>query len=142
MTFELMPAIAAGATAAVLMLIIRIGMKKMGVPFSMNVLSILGGMVGRERMAGLIIHIVLGTLFALPYALGFQYLNITENLWLWGTLGGFIHWIISGGLLGMMAGISSYAKNFGKHDVVGFLIGHLLFGFFVGTCYVTFIPLL
>jgi len=139
MTFELTPSLAAGASAAILMIVVRIGMKKMGMPFQMDVLSILGRMGRGGRPTGMGIHIILGAIFAIPYALGFAYFGIIENFWLWGTLGGFIHWIIAGALLAVVPGVSAYAKNFGKPDVMGFLMGHLLFGLFVGTCYVVFI---
>lgn len=139
MTFELIPALTAGAVAAILMIVARIGMKKMGMPFQMDVLSMLGRMGGGGRTTGMGMHIVLGAILALPYTLGFAYFGITESLWLWGTLGGFIHWIIAGALLAVMPGVSAYAKNFGKPDVIGFLMGHLLFGFFTGTCYAVFV---
>jgi len=146
MVFELIPILLSGAIAAILMVIARVGMKKMGMPLQMDVLSMLGGKMGiigpNTRRVGMLIHIVLGAIFALPYALGFSYFNVAENLWLWGTLGGLIHWVISGALMGMMPGVGAYAKNFGKPDMIGFLIGHLLFGLFVGACYAVFVPLL
>jgi hypothetical protein len=142
MTIEYTPALLAGVIAAILMIAARMGMKKMGMPLQMDVLSMLGQKIGKGRIAGMSIHVALGAIFALPYALGFDYFGITEKLWLWGTIGGFIHWIVAGALLGMMPGVSAYAKNFGKPDMMGFLIGHLLFGLFVGTCYAVLAPLM
>jgi len=142
MTIEYILAFLAGAIAAVLMIAARIGMKKMGMPLQMDVLSMLGKMVGKGRTIGMIMHIIMGAIFAIPYAFGFYYFGIVENLWLWGTVGGFVHWVVSGALLGMMPGVSAYAKNFGKPDMMGFLMGHLLFGLFVGSCYSIFIAIL
>ncbi len=133
MTFELIPALTAGSIAAILMVVPRMGIKKMGIPLQMDVLSMLG------RMG---IHIVLGAILTIPYAYGFSYFSTEVSLWLLGIIGGFIHWIIAGALLGIMPGISMYAKNFSRPDIMGFLVGHVLFGLFVGTCYSFLVPLI
>lgn len=142
MTIELTSTLIAGAIAAILIITARIGMKKVGIPLQMDVLSMLGNKIGGGRRAGMAMHTILGAIFALPYVWGFVYFGISTNLWLWGILGGLAHWIVAGALLGMMPGISVYAKNFGKPDVMGFLMGHLLFGLFVGASYTYLVPLL
>jgi len=135
MNFELIPVLFAGAIAAILMLATRIGMKKLGMDLKMDVLNMLGSMIGTGRKTGMILHVLLGAVFALPYVWGLVYFNITHNFWLWGLVGGFTHWIISGVLIGVMPGVSSFAKNFGKQDIMAFLMGHLLFGIIVGISY-------
>lgn len=135
MSIELIPALLAGAIAAFLMALARMGMKKMGMNLRMDVMSMLGKMVNSGRKVGMLIHIALGAILGLVYAWIFVFMEASLHLWLLGLLVGFAHWIVAGILLSMMPGVSAFAKNFGKQDIMGFLIGHLLFGLLVGTCY-------
>lgn len=46
---------------------------------------------GEMRVAGWVIHLVASAAIALIYAWGFDVLGVSDNLWLWGLLGGVIH---------------------------------------------------
>lgn len=146
MNLNLIPILLAGAVGAIVMVMARIFMKKiMGIPLQMDVLQMLGNKMGASgtstRKVGMLTHIAIGAVLAIPYAFGFSYFNIVNNIWMWGLLAGFIHWTIAGALLGKMPGVSAYAKNFGKPDVRAFLMGHLLYGLSVGIGYVYFVTL-
>ena len=77
------------------------------------------------------------------YALGFYLVGANDNLWLWGLVGGVVHYLIAGLVIGAMhpeipdriAAQGAYYKRYGALDVVSFMTGHLTFGLLVGIFY-------
>ncbi len=155
MEFEFWPAVLAGVIGGAVMFGTRLMMKKVvGVDLKMDITRIWGTMLGVHatagRVLGLIIHLLVSAAIALAYAWGFAYIfGVRDNLWLWGLIGGVIHWIIAGLFLAMVPVMhpeiperrpapGAFAKNFGVPDVPGFLMGHLLYGVVVGMLYASF----
>jgi hypothetical protein len=157
MEFQLWPALAAGVIGGALMAGTRMLMKNVaGVDLRMDMPAMLGTMVGGDgtpaRMTGMAMHLVLSALIGAVYAWGFAALfNVRDNLWLWGLLGGAVHWAIAGLVIGMMPAMhpevpgrlpapGPFAKNLGMPDVPAFLMGHLLYGVAVGIVYALLHP--
>ncbi len=153
MAFELWPAVLAGIIGAVVMVAARLLMKAAGMDLKMDVMRIWGTMFKVHgtpgRILGLVVHLMVSALIALIYAWGFNLLGVEENLWLWGLLGGLIHWLMAGLFLIMVPPMhpeiperrpapGAFVKNFGSPDVPAFLIGHLLYGLTVGILYAYF----
>jgi hypothetical protein len=151
MPIELWPAIWAGLIGGAIMYGTRLMMKStVGVDLKMDMARMWGTMMHvhgpRGRALGLLIHLVASGLIALIYAWGFDLIGADENMWLWGLIGGAIHWVLAGVFLTMVPAMhpeipeerpapGPFAKNFGIPDVPAFLMGHLLYGVVVGILY-------
>ncbi len=151
MEFQFLAAALAGAIGGAIMFGTRLVMKKMvGVDLKMDVARMWGTMMGVHgapgRALGLAFHVVVSALIALIYAWAFDLLGLDGNLWLWGLVGGAVHWVIAGVFLAMVPAMhpeipeqrpapGAFAKNFGAPDVPAFLMGHLLYGLVVGILY-------
>ncbi len=130
---------------------LRLAMKTAGVDLKMDIARMWGTMMKAQGtpgyLLGMMVHFVVSAALALPYAWGFK--NIFQaktHLWLWGLLGGVIHWLIAGLFLGIVPAMhpeipekrpapGPFAKNFGAPDVPAFLLGHLVYGLFVGSLF-------
>ena len=107
----------------------------------MDIVGMLGSMFGKpNRMLGMVIHLIMGIVFALIYAYVLS-LGIGSATWLYGLIFGAVHWLIVGigmAMIPMMhAGIKSGAvkapgmwmtNNGGMKAFVGGLMGHMIFG--------------
>jgi hypothetical protein len=149
--FAFWPAALAGVIGGAVMFGTRLVMKKVvGVDLKMDVARMWGTMMGAHgtsgRVLGFVFHLVVSALIAVVYAWAFDALGIRDDLWLWGLVGGAIHWVIAGMFLAMVPSMhpeipeerpapGAFAKNFGAPDVPAFLMGHLLYGFVVGVVY-------
>lgn len=157
MEFQLVPAFIAGVVGGAVMFGTRLVMKKVaGVDLKMDMARMWGTMLGMHgiagRMVGLVFHLVVSGVIALAYAWGFEHIfHVRDHLWLWGLLGGAIHWVIAGFVMGMVPAIhpeipeerpapGMFIKNFGVPDVPAFLMGHLLYGVVVGVVYAILHP--
>lgn len=143
-------AIVAGLVSTVVITLIMAMAPKMGMP-KMDMVGMLGSMFGGEnRTLGLVIHLMMGTLFALLYAylwsVGIGSPGVGS-----GAVFGIVHWLIVGLVMGgmpmMHAGIKSGAvqapgvymtKNGGAMGFMGGLIGHIVFGIVVALVYAAF----
>jgi hypothetical protein len=101
---------------------------------------------GGTIAAGTMMHLVLSALIGILYAWGFaQFWG--DATWALGLLLGLVHWFIGGILLPMMDGMNrcvqdgrlrkfgAFGSGRGAMMVVGFLMGHLLYGLVVGWLY-------
>lgn len=153
MEFEFWPAVFAGIIGGMIMAMTRMIMRAAGVDLKMHVPRIWGTMMKiygtPGRVLGMMIHLLVSAVIALIYAWAFDLIGASGNLWLWGLLGGAIHWVLAGMFVAMMPPMhpeiperlpapGAFAKNFGTSDILGFLMGHLLYGISVGILYAYF----
>jgi uncharacterized membrane protein YagU involved in acid resistance len=143
-------AILAGMVGMTAMTILMYMGKAMGMPMDMP--RMLGSMVvdpegGTAVVIGLIIHFMMGVVFAIVYALLFDAFGIDPS-WLWGALFGAAHGVAAGMAMGMMPAMRPrmgagkalsapgfFGRNLGAMVPVGFIALHVIFGAVVGGIY-------
>lgn len=143
-------AILAGGVATTAMTILMCMGKAMGMPMDMP--RMLGSMGvdpegGAVVVIGLIIHFMMGVVFAIVYAFLFDAFGIDPS-WLRGALFGAVHGVAAGMAMGMMpvmrprmgAGKALpapgfFGRNLGAMVPVGFIALHIIFGAVVGGIY-------
>ena len=143
MTLDAGAAALAGLVAGVVMVVFRMGIRAAGVALRMDVIRMwvtmfrLRGTLG--WVAGLAMHVLVSAGVGLFYAIGLQLLGAEDALWLWGLLGGSIHYAIAGLFLAVAPDLNpempdripapgAFASRLGTADVAGFLVGHLAYG--------------
>ncbi|RME08085.1 MAG: hypothetical protein D6803_02145 [Anaerolineae bacterium] len=147
---SILGAIVAGLVGTVVITLIMAMAPKMGMP-KMDMVGMLGSMFGGENRAlGLVIHLMMGAIFALIYAYlwsaGVGSVSVGS-----GAVFGIVHWLIVGLIMGgmpmMHAGIKSGAveapgvyvlKSGGVMAFMGGLVGHIIFGIVVALVYAAF----
>ena len=144
-------AVIAGLVGTVVITGVMAMAPKMGMP-KMDMVGMLGSMFGApgSRGLGLVIHLMMGVVFALGYAFlwsrGVGSVSVGS-----GALFGVGHWLVVGLLMAgmpmMHAGIRAGAvpapgaymtKNGGAKGFLGGLVGHILFGVVVALVYAAF----
>lgn len=150
MPLVLGPAFAAGVVGGVVMTTMLLMVKVANVGLQMDMHRTWGAMLRMYGtsgwLVGLMMHLVLSGIVGILYALGFAILGVSDNLWLWGLVGGFIHWAIAGMFMGMLNAMhpeiperepdpGAFAMKFGMPDVPAFLIDHLAYGVVFGVVY-------
>jgi hypothetical protein len=148
--FEFFPAFAAGLVGGLVMSALSMGMKAMGAPLAMDIHRIWGTMVKMQGtgaiVAGFIIHLIVSGIVGLIYAAFFDWLGLDNNLWLWGLLGGVVHWVIGGLFLAMLPAVhpdipgrepepGPFASRFGRMAIGAFMMAHLVYGLLFGILY-------
>lgn len=100
----------------------------------------------RTTIAGLSMHLMFSALIAIVYAWAFAALWGRAG-WLSGLAIAVVHWLVAGLALpamdrmnhcvgeGTIRGFGPYGRNYGAMMVVGFMMGHLLYGAIVGWLY-------
>ncbi len=144
-------AIWAGVVGGIAMTVMMTLARMMGV-VEVNMAMYQGCMItgkdhgGGTWIAGLLMHLMLSALIATLYALAFEMIWGRATWWL-GMINAVVHWLIAGMVLRMFDGMNLcvedgrmrafgvYGKNYGTMMVVGFLMGHLLYGAIVGAIY-------
>jgi hypothetical protein len=154
MAFAFRPAVASGAIGAIVMVMLGMLMKRSGVNLQMNVVRMWGTMLGLHgtagRAAGWIIHLVVSAAFALAYAGILGVGGVAKRPWRSALSLGVIHWIAAGLYLATVPSIhpeipekrpapGPFAANYGRRDVLGFLMAHLVFGTVVEILYPVFL---
>ncbi len=150
MDFELGAAIVAGLIAGAIMEGPVYMQKAMGLPVKQNIFrtwgqNLLGVKGGAGYVAGFLFHEGIAVFAAVLYALFFDIVGADDNLWLWGLIGGVIHYAIAGPVVAMIpsldpatgtVGNQGFAyKNYGGLDVVTSFVGHMAFGLSTGILY-------
>ncbi|PLS81492.1 hypothetical protein CYG49_01930 [Candidatus Saccharibacteria bacterium] len=153
MIFELLPAILAGFIAGALMEGPVYMQKALGLPVKQNIFrtwgqNLLGVKGDSGYIAGIMFHQVVAVIAAILYALFFQAVGATDNFWLWGLIGGLIHYAIATTVVAKLPSLDPATgvigaqgvgyKNYGLLDVVTFMSGHLMFGLLTGVLYAAF----
>ena len=100
-----------------------------------------------QRPVGYLGHAALSVVIALVYAGFFQATGARDHLLAWGALGGLVHFVVGGLVVGAIfpvvdrfSGLGASTPGFayaryGRRDVLTFLAGHLSFGMLVGFLY-------
>ncbi len=150
MEFQFLPAVIAGLVAGVIMEMPVYLQKAVGLDVKQDIFRTWGAMFKLHGapmyVVGFLFHEVLSAAIALIYALGFQLVGADGNLWLWGLVGGVVHYLIAGLVIGAMPAMhpeipdriapqGAYYKKYGALDVASFMTGHLTFGVLVGIFY-------
>jgi uncharacterized membrane protein YagU involved in acid resistance len=149
---NLFGAIIAGLIGTIVLTMVMNMAPKMGMP-KMDMVGMLGAMFSPEgnHTLGMVIHLIMGVIFAIIYALLWNVGVGTLGL-LWGAIFGAGHWLIAGMMMGgmpmMHAGIKAgvieapgvfMLKNGGMMAFMGGLMGHIIFGLVVALVYGLFV---
>lgn len=141
-------AIIAGVIGTIVITMVMAMAPKMGMP-KMDMVGMLGAMFSPEgnRTLGLAIHLMMGVVFAIIYALLWSLGIGTQGL-LWGAIFGAGHWLVAGSMMGgmpmMHAGIKAgtvqapgvfMLQTGGVMAFMGGLMGHIIFGLVVTLVY-------
>lgn len=144
-------AIVAGIVGTLSISMVMAMAPKMGMP-KMDIVGMLGSMFNPEGSRGLgwTMHMMMGIIFAILYALGWQALGGVGIGT--GAIFGMVHWLIAGTMMGMMgvmhAGIKAGTvqspgilmfNNGGMMGFMGGLVGHAIFGVVVALVYAAFV---
>ncbi len=145
-------AIVAGVIGTLVITMVMNMAPKMGMP-KMDMVGMLGAMFSPEgnRTLGMGIHLMMGVVFAIIYALLWNIGIGTAGL-LWSAIFGVGHWLIAGMMMGgmpmMHAGIKAgtvkapgvfMLQNGGMMAFMGGLMGHIIFGLVVALIYGLFV---
>jgi len=149
---DILGAIVAGVVGTTVMTMVMMMAPKMGMP-KMDIVGMLGSMFSADgnRMVGMVMHFMMGIVFAIVYALLWNAGVGTVTL-LWGVIFGTGHWLIAGVMMGsaamMHAGVKAgtvnapgvyMINNGGMMAFMGGLIGHVIFGMVVALVYGLFV---
>ena len=78
------------------------------------------------------------------YAVFFYLIGVEGDLWLWGLVGGLIHWTLAGPVVAIIPSLDPDTGNLREQawptrttalDVITSLVGHLSFGAITGIVY-------
>ena len=154
--FELGPAVASGLVGCgVMVAMLYGGIAMMPDRMRMNLLLMLGGMLGMTggaaHVVGLMMHAMMSAIFGVIHAAIFASGDIEDGLLLWGILFGATHALITGTMLaGMpmmhplmrdrrMEAPGLLASKLGRPTAIGFVMLHMLFGALVAVLYAAWI---
>jgi hypothetical protein len=146
---EVGAAVAAGLIAGAIMEGPVYLQKALGSPVKQNIFRTWGILFGQRGTAGYIIgflfHQAIAVVAAILYAVFFRLIGVEGDLWLWGLLGGLIHYLLAGPIVAIIPSLNpdtgelrqqGFAyKNYGALDVVTSFVGHLSFGAVTGILY-------
>jgi hypothetical protein len=123
--------------------------KALGLPVKQNIFRTWGILFGQRGAAGYVIgflfHQAIAAVAAILYAVFFNLIGVEGDLWLYGLIGGLIHWTLAGPIVAVIPSLNpdtgnlreqGFAyKNYGALDVITSLVGHLSFGAITGILY-------
>jgi hypothetical protein len=146
---ELWPAVLAGLIAGAVMEGPVYLQKALGLPVKQNIFRTWGLLLGQRGTAGyvvgVLVHQLVAVVAAVLYAVFFRLIGVEGDLWLWGLIGGLVHWTIAGPVVKVLPSLDPATgqtgtqglayKNYGALDVVTSLVGHLAFGTLTGILY-------
>lgn len=146
---ELGPALLAGFIAGLLMEGPVYLQKALGLPVKQNIFRTWGLLFGQRGttgyVVGILFHQVVALFAAVLYAVFFRAIGVDSDLWLWGLIGGLVHWTIAGPVVKALPSVDPDTgevgkqglayKDYGTLDVVTSLVGHLGFGTATGILY-------
>lgn len=150
MNVEILPAIIAGFIAGTVMEGPVYLQKALGLPVKQNIFRTWGqnllkvpGALG--YVAGFLFHSLIAIIAGILYAIFFELVGVQDNFWLWGLIGGSIHYAIAGPVVARIPsldpdngviGAQGFAyKNYGFLDVLTSFTGHMIFGVTTGVLY-------
>jgi len=115
----------------------RMGMPKMDMPRMLGTM-----LISREETAtvvGMVIHFMMGAIFAIIYALLWS-LGVGSATWWWGLIFGAVHGLVAAGMMPVMLRMHPRPPemSFGPVMIVGVLMAHLAYGLVVALVYAAF----
>ena len=141
-------AFAAGVVGALVMSVLMALARSMGM--QVNLEMMLGTMMGgppspTKWIMGFVMHLIIGGLWALVYAAGFEYLTHRAS-WAIGLGFALVHALIAGVFMGMMPAIhplipemmpapGAFMAHLGLMGVIAEFMLHLIYGAIVGAMY-------
>lgn len=154
--FDPGPAIAAGLIGGgVMIVMLYAGIAMMPDRMRMNLLLMLGGMIGltggAAYMAGLMMHAGMSAGFGVVHAAIFAATDLDDSILVWGLVFGAVHAMATGMMLGMvplmhplmrsgrMERPGAFALRLGAPTAIGFIVLHLIFGAVVAVLYGAFL---
>jgi uncharacterized membrane protein YagU involved in acid resistance len=135
-------AIIAGLAGTAVMTMLMYAAPLMGMP-KMDIAGMLGSMfVSKKETAtivGLILHFMMGVVFAIIYALLWS-LGIGSPTWWWGLIFGAVHTVVILIMMPIMMRMHPRPPEMagGPMVMVGQLMGHMVFGLVVALVYSAF----
>lgn len=152
---EPVSAAVAGVIAAQVMETPAYLQKALHLPLRQDVFAEAGRLLGARgratRVVGYLGHATLAALIGCAYA-GFFQLVGEDRLLAWGAVGGLVHFLIGGAVVGAVFPVvdghvvrphPGFAyRHYGRRDVTTFLAGHLTFGTLLGLLYPALHPAL
>ncbi len=150
MNMRMWPAFLAGVVGGASMVILRMLLQASGVDLGFDPARLWGTMLlihgTSGQLVGMAIHLIGSGAIALIFAWCYARLGAHDHFWALGLLGGAILWLIAGVFMTLIPAIhleipeqrhgpGAFLVNYGTHEVIIFLIGHLLFGLVVGVLY-------
>lgn len=133
-------ALLAGLVGTVVMTMLMMMAPRMGLP-KMDMLGMLGTMVappgGGAQALGAVMHLMMGALLAVGYALVWSWGLVGHPGWLGGALLGLVHGLLAAMAMPMMTRMHPRKPEAegGALAVVGILMGHVVFGLVVAGVY-------
>lgn len=124
--------------------------KVAGLDVKQDILRTGGTLFGVHGPAGYLLgavgHAGFSVAIALAYAGFFAVVDAADALWAWGLAGGLVHYGVAGVVIGLLPAVhpqmpervrvpGAFYKDYGRRDVLTFLVGHLIFGGLVGVLY-------
>ncbi len=135
-------AVVAGVVGTFVMTLLMKAAPMMGMP-KMDIIGMLGSMFsedeGTATIIGLVVHFMMGIVFAIVYALAWS-VGIGSVSWLWGAIFGVIHAVVVIGTMPMMMRMHPRPPSMeaGPMTMAGQLMGHIVFGIVVALTYAAF----
>ena len=120
-----------GIVGTALMTMVMLMAPKMGMP-KMDVPGMLAGMMGGNRTIGMVMHFMMGILFAIVYTFLPAFAG---NVWINAIVLGLVHWLVVGAMMGVMPKMMSAMPdngfymmgNGGMMAFMGGAVGHIVF---------------
>ena len=139
---DIVGAIVAGLVGTAVMTALMYVAPMMGMP-KMDIIGMLGTMLTPNRetatLLGIVIHFMMGVLFAIVYALLWS-AGLGDPAWIWGLIFGAVHGLIV--IIGMPIMMRMHPRRpemeSGLLTVTGQLMGHMVFGLVVALVYGAF----
>jgi uncharacterized membrane protein YagU involved in acid resistance len=131
--------IIAGLVATAVMTLLMYTAPRMGMP-KMDIIGMLGSMFSDNKstatVIGLVVHFVMGVIFAIVYAYLWS-VGVGSASLLWGLIFGLAHGVIAIVTMPMMMRVHPRppAMKGGPKTMVGQLMGHAAFGLVVAMTY-------
>ena len=134
--------IIAGLVATAVMTLLMYTAPRMGMP-KMDIIGMLGSMFssdkGTARIIGLVVHFMMGVVFAIVYTYLWS-AGLGSASLLWGLIFGLAHGIVAIVTMPMMVRMHPRppAMEGGPKTMIGQLMGHAVFGLAVAITYAAF----
>lgn len=129
---KIVKGIIAGFAATVVLSLLMMAKTMMGLMPEMNIIAMIGGMMGAGAAVGWVAHFLIGSVV---WGVGFAMLNGAipgTNLWAKGIVFGVAAWVLMMIVVMPMAGAGLFGMNLGIMAPMMTLVLHIIFGAVLG----------